>query len=787
MSPANRQIDLILQSLEQLPTLSPVAVRLLKITSANDAQFDQVIRLIESDPALSAKILSLCRRADMGAARAITTVRRAAVMLGMEAVHSAVLSVQIYELMKQAPGANERRDPSGAPGSSSAPGFDRSGFWKHAIAVGSCAELIAAARTDLKVPPEEAFVAGLVHDLGKLALDWLMPNTYEKIIRQAEARRLPLSQVERSVLGLDHHQAGKRLAEHWSLPHALQDSMWLHGQTPDSMPDVAGRNIVGVVAIANGLCRRLMLGWSGGGGSDTTESLVDPWCRELGIAAAELSIIAGKLHEAVAERCRLLGVGEHTPESLVVESLGEANRRLSRMQDLLRNQTKAAAGYAKALAIVSEFASGERPGGNVADVLTRIAHGWAALMGKPPLAIICQSRQAGQWRFMRFDPTGALIVNEMHEPPAALGGIVSAGEPADEPMDLRSISRASSLGGAFELAQWLSRRLGQSVNISRLGMMPLASALGPAAAIVHENAETPAIGAQAMATVTTIWSWAIGAATQSEGSRRLAEQLAQTARELSETQARLSETESMARLGEFTSGAAHEMNNPLTIISARAQMLAENLRIPREREDAIAIVRAAENLTELITQLHMVARPPLPRKRPVDINEWVQGVIIEARRRTGSATPVVTEIRDGLRACAFDGSQIGRALTEVIVNALQAAPKSRVVVRIENDRLSAGTPSNTLTSENTQKLRISVVDDGRGMSDHVRKHAFDPFFSDQPAGRRHGLGLALAKRVVETHAGRLLLESRLDKGTAVTLTLPVGGAGEAAEATGKAA
>src|SRR3954467_12196917 len=97
-SPA-AQIEAILREVDSLPTLSSVATRLLRIASVEDADLDALVEIIESDPALSARLLGLCRRAGKGLGDRITTVRRAVVMLGLEAVQAAALSVAAYDVM----------------------------------------------------------------------------------------------------------------------------------------------------------------------------------------------------------------------------------------------------------------------------------------------------------------------------------------------------------------------------------------------------------------------------------------------------------------------------------------------------------------------------------------------------------------------------------------------------------------------------------------------------------------------------------------------------------------
>ena len=127
--PADRA-ELILSQLEQLPTLPSVAVLVLQTANSPDSGAADLAALIETDQALTTKVLSLVRRAHLGAGREITTVAQAVVMLGLAAIRNAVLSVQVYEMFAAA-----------EPGDESA--LDRTEFWKHSLAVACAAQLIA--------------------------------------------------------------------------------------------------------------------------------------------------------------------------------------------------------------------------------------------------------------------------------------------------------------------------------------------------------------------------------------------------------------------------------------------------------------------------------------------------------------------------------------------------------------------------------------------------------------------------------------------------------------------
>lgn len=796
-----RQVELILQELAELPTLSPVATRVMRLGSASDADFDEIIALIEADPSLSARLISMCRRASVGAsaARTVTTVRRAVVLLGLEAVQAAVLSVQVYEMMRQDPSARERREDEREPAGGPVPGFDRVGFWTHSIGVACACELLAGSCRELRVRPEEAFVAGLVHDLGKLVLDWVLPRTYARVVQLAASRATSIAEAERALLGIDHHLVGKRLAEHWGLPHMYQDAMWLHGQPAGVLPPVPHRGLVSLVTLGDALCRGLHVGWSG-----SHESPPDPEALAvtMGLNPSRVRECATKIHEQVARRAKDLGLGEQGGADLVVRSIASANARLAELHAACRERATLSRRQSRVLDSIARFAAGTHRCASVNDALLAVAESFAELAPPPPppppppapagvskgsapgaarrpasrpaagprppmgpqgpVAVIFQPREGERWRLIRLADDGPGSIRaasvESAEPPRRADG---------SPMPLADLARGDALGATVSLIQWLSEHApghdaSHQPDLRSLRFLTLVAPRGPAAVLLHDRAlpNTPS-ARRLLDSARAVWTAAIAAAAQHEGARRLAEALAQTTRVLSDTQARLTEQQSMARLGELTAGAAHELNNPLAVISGRAQLLAARLHGP-DADDARHIADAAQRLADLVTRLHAVASPPEPLPTPCDPAELLRRVAQRAGENPDSGSRIIVEDDADATppppAAMLDPELLSRALGELVGNGLQAAPQARVRLAVA-ERPDGG-------------LEISVADDGPGMSAHALRHAFDPFFSHKPAGRRTGLGLALARALVQAHGGRIELDSTPGRGTTARIVLP---------------
>lgn len=739
-----RRIELILQQVESLPTLSPIATRLMNLGSAEDADLKEVVRLIESDPALTAKILGLCRRADRGVAQTITTVHRAVIMLGLEAVRSAVLSVTVYELMA------DTAHPMDEQGDGEK-NFDHAGFWRHAIAVACCAELVVAAHKSPNISGEEAFVAGLLHDLGKLVLDLILPQSYSRVLKLSEQHQSNSAVHERAVLGLDHHTAGKRIAEYWQLPQFILDVIWLHSQPARSMPDGPSKGVTEIVTVAKAICRELHIGWSGDFGP--TPSVTD-LCRQFDMDAKVIDEAIPKLHDQVSDRCRLLGLHEESSPELLLQSIANANRRLSRANSVLERKGRASQQLSRILSAIVAFNASTRQGRRVLETLSDIVQSAAELFGDGFYAMLYQQEDGEPWQVCQFDGHGELVRSQVFDPPPVHGGRISA---------LASLTDPSQISMAtIGILPWLSDFIIESEDMRKVRLHPLNTSPGnpTGAVLLHDREMEAGAGSKEMLqALTSTWGGAIAAAFENESASRLGEQLAELNRSLSEMQSQLTQTETMAHLGEMTAGAAHEMNNPLTVISGRGQLLAAKLRTPANLAAAEAICQAAEDLSELITSLHLLSDPPEPSPAPTNVRRLLETAVEYAQGRIGTELDIEIEVVGDLEEVVVDSGMLQRATTELVTNAIEAAPGAKVRIRAQTDPLDG-------------RLLVSVIDKGPGMSDKALKHAFDPFFSDKPAGRQTGLGLTRARHLTELLGGQISIAHRTEGGIVASITLP---------------
>jgi two-component system sensor histidine kinase KdpD len=156
--------------------------------------------------------------------------------------------------------------------------------------------------------------------------------------------------------------------------------------------------------------------------------------------------------------------------------------------------------------------------------------------------------------------------------------------------------------------------------------------------------------------------------------------------------------------------------------------------------------------------MHRAAAPIDLRTREVDLAALLHAAVDRVDR--GENGPSISvRIPDALPAVSLDVRRIGEVIGELVGNAARAAPRGSIVLEAVRDAIGGG-------------VVIRVRDNGVGLSERALQHAFDPFFSEQRAGRRPGLGLANVRRLVEAHGGRISLRNGTDGGAVATIVLP---------------
>lgn len=233
-----------IQNIQDLPTLSAVITKMVEMLDSREASPKELADLIAQDQSILSAILKLVNSAFYGFPRKITSVHQAVVILGFSTVKSIALGASIF---KTKPRKGEKEV------------FDRNALWVHSLGVATASKLIAQ-----KIGHEdtdEAFVAGLLHDVGKVVFDTQFPAEFREVVEKAEDENILILEAERDILGLDHAEAGQILLFKWQLPLPVVNAVGFHHDL-EKAPATYQR-LAAIVHLADIICRKLKIG-SGG-------------------------------------------------------------------------------------------------------------------------------------------------------------------------------------------------------------------------------------------------------------------------------------------------------------------------------------------------------------------------------------------------------------------------------------------------------------------------------------------------------------------------------------------
>ncbi len=234
MDPQEHFIRKIQDYIDRMPSLSTTVTKVLEVCNSPNASANDLNRVISLDPVLTGHVLRLINSAYYSLPNQISSLARATIMLGLNTVKNLALSTAVVGALGKK--ASFKTLPMDA-------------FWAHSICVGVTAKALAAVRGVPSANREEYFVAGMLHDLGKIPLNTCFSENYGQALQLASLEQGSLLRAEQLLVGVDHGVAGRLIGEKWRLSAGIIEALARH-HDPAQASD-AHRDLVCTVALAN--------------------------------------------------------------------------------------------------------------------------------------------------------------------------------------------------------------------------------------------------------------------------------------------------------------------------------------------------------------------------------------------------------------------------------------------------------------------------------------------------------------------------------------------------------
>ena len=762
---AGRKVELAVGQCESISILPSVAARFLSQLGRMELTPGGLSELVESDPAITALLLRLCQSKGITIKQCDTWLLQVMENISLREIRDAILSTKVLGALSDDGGTDFRKE-----------------LTRHSLATACCAKQLAK----LVSPPidgDAAYLVGLLHDIGKFLLDETMPKSFDTLLEQAKTGRTSFYRVEQDNLGTDHTILGKRFAQKLHLPSDIILGLWLHHSRAGAIPQMPQARLAGLVELSDVMVRRMNIGESG---SYEDQLSAEAIAGTLGLNPGHLQQVQPQLLDIIAAKSEAVGLNILKPAWAYCDALRTTAEQLAADSSKLFEESSRLQNNVGIFDFIKDLTPKISSSMTAPELAEDFAVVWQKFYHTGPVCVYL----AGQGE---SDFVEAAIVDEQGKSKT----IVLEAD-ADEVSIPKQLQEKFAVIDAGDNVNWLLKQVDVKFDLGRTKIAPLQSDGKTSGIIIFELRHPvsgdiaerigPALrfGGAILDILGTIGS-------QQWYAERFASALSQTPdtgpqtpdlkpgspvanqvsrlsgtpdkdiRVQAEADAPSTDSGQATALAEMAAGAAHELNNPLSVISGRAQLLAKSEADPEKKRILEQIQQNAGELSSIIDDLMSYANPESPRPTSTPIKQIIDEAadLAMMKKKLRKLDAEITVAADTPNVFA-DSAQIASAISNIICNGLEsyAGENGAITIKARADKEGG-------------MVSVQIIDSGRGMDAQTLAKAMHPFFSAKQAGRKRGMGLAHAQRLIEINHGKLSIASQQEKGTTATIALPV--------------
>lgn len=724
-----------------LPSFPTLAIKALSQSMEDDVDFSTLASLVEPDPSLVMKILKRANSSEKKRISAITDVSQAISLIGLSDLQCILLSSLTIETSCGLENdiVNYQKD-----------------ILSHSLGCGLFAYLISK-----KTYPElrqESFAAGILHDIGKIGLLLCTFDDYLKCINSNEYTGYSLK-VEQDILGFDHTQLGKKLAEKWNMPNPLIEVIFYHHLNGNSLSLIAKNlYLLYIVKLANILAHEFLSQSYNLEEEKDKEFLID----KLQLTDKDLQDINANFLKEYSNKASLLEL-EDDIERICLKTIEKANKKVADLVFTLNDQKRELTDNLNFQRQVSKISLLLSKCTSVKDIFQSVA----SVISENPLykagLVYILDREnwileGHIWHSEKKSKTIRCFLDKEGKP-------IWDQQTSKFPQILKELF--SSFKDRIQVARINPIDITHLTYKSPFYTMPIYSdkieiegelCLAPSTVdYIFSEAEKLAISQ-----IVKLIAVCLENLKFIERLEKKNEELSFALWKNQQLQKNIINTERLAIAGQLAAGAAHEINNPLAVINARAQMLQIKESDPTKRKYLNQIMEQIERISSILTRLMDFARPAPPSLTAVNLHTLLDKVLdfVGPGLRKHNIS-VVKDYFENLPIIKADPSQLEQVFLNLIINAQHAMEE-------KGGNLTITTHYNA----GNKQVVVEIIDEGIGIDPKQLKHIFEPFFTTKSPGKGTGLGLAISHSIIENHYGKLEVTSKKDYGTTVRIILP---------------
>lgn len=694
-----------------VPILPEILLRLLEACDNEATSLTTVASLIDKDPSLSYKVLQLVNSAYFGLRTTYSGVDQAVVYLGANSIKNMAVTAAVHQVF-------------GSDQFNNLKYFNIHLFWYHSLKCATLARRFAE-RTGL-ANPEDSYLGGLLHDLGKLVLVSAYPRQYETVLAEMSDAD-DLIEMERDHVGVSHCEIGAWLLRDWSLSSMIADTIGYHHEHPDKIRQALP--LVKIVYAANLLSKTELAA----GSYDTAESLLE-------LTRDDIDRIIVGVNEEILQISSELGIVVEVPDSVDGQDGGRIIVRGEDESVLHRNL----ASRIKGISLLSGFLENVAQAGDSESMLKAFEQSLNVLFGFDRVMLLLPDRdgvllcgrtsQASQYHGLSRE----LILPVQNNTSLVINAYKN-----------RSLIY---LKGEDELENLADRQILSALECRVIALIPL----------IAEQQEVGVVIIGLPATMTEL----------PKNDYRLIKTIAQQVglylylENIKRKKADEVETERKAAISMTARKFAHEVNNPLGIINNYLATL--KLKVGSEEgvgKELGIISEEINRISSMVNQLDVFSQASFTTSDPINLNKVIGDVVqlVKSSFLSESATRIEFSSDQNLPLVYSSTDGIKQIMINLLKNASEAMAGA-----------GAATVSTKLTGGEglEQAVMISVADDGPGLTDAVMKNLFTPFITTKGIGHS-GLGLSIVKKAVDDLGGSISCKSEPGQGTVFDILLPL--------------